>query len=181
MTLVIGLSGRIGSGKGTAAEYLEKRYKAKVLVFSDILNDILDRLGIPITRYSLQQLGKSLRTGLGRDVIVNAMKADIERSRAKVLLIDGVRFRNEAKMVKDFPKSALIFVDVPVQIRYKRSLKRGSRGEAELSFEEFERLDNAPTESELDFVKREANFVVKNAYDKKALFKELDEIMKKLV
>jgi len=30
-------------------------------------------------------------------------------------------------------------------------------------------------------VKREANFVVKNAYDKKALFKELDEIMKKLV
>jgi len=180
MPLVIGLSGRIGSGKGTAAEYLKKKYKADLVVFSDILNDILDRLHIPITRYSLQQLGKSLRSGMGRDVIVNAMKADLETSKSKVIVVDGVRFRNEAKMVKDVPNSALIFIDVPVHIRYERSLKRGSRGEAELTMSAFEKLDKAHTESELDLVKKDANFVLKNAFTKEELFKELDDVMKKL-
>lgn len=181
MTLVIGLSGRIGSGKGTVSEYLQEKYGAKDLVFSDILKDILNRLDIPVTRYSLQQLGRSLRDGLGADVLVKAMKGDIAKSKAKVLLIDGVRYLNEARLVKSFPKYTLIFIDAPLEVRYNRVVKRGTRGEASMSFSDFKRKDNAPTEAEITEVQEFSDSLISNTGTIKELQSTIDELMGQLV
>jgi dephospho-CoA kinase len=181
MTLVIGLSGRIGAGKGTVAEHLKEKYGAKDIVFSNILKDVLERLDIPVTRYSLQQLGRCLRDGLGADVLVKAMKGDIEKKKAKVLLIDGVRYMNEAKLVKSFPKHTLLFLDAPLEMRYKRVVKRGTRGEAAMSFADFKKKDNAPTEAEIPDVREFSDFVIENTGTIKELRADIDEIINPLI
>ena len=79
MKLVIGLVGRIGSGKTAISEYLQKNYGAREHRFSQILMDILDRLYLPHERTHLQNLGKILRAELGEEVIVNSFRQDLEK------------------------------------------------------------------------------------------------------
>jgi dephospho-CoA kinase len=88
MQLVIGLVGRIGSGKTAVSEYLQEKYGAKEHRFSQILMDILDRLYLPHERAHLQNLGRSLRAELGEDVIVNAFRQDLERDISEILIVD---------------------------------------------------------------------------------------------
>ena len=57
MTFIVGIAGRMGSGKGSAAEYLVKDYRAEQFVFSDILMDVLERLNVKKDRSNLQRLG----------------------------------------------------------------------------------------------------------------------------
>jgi dephospho-CoA kinase len=177
MTLVIGLAGRIGSGKGTVAAYLKERYKAKKFVYSDILGDMLDRLHLPRTRDNLQKLGKGIREQLGDDVLVNAMLEDVKGSTARILIIDGVRYVNEVDMVRGFDESLLIFTDAPVLTRYERCVARAQKGEGKEGFSDFELRDNAPTELELDQVKEMADHVIDNSGSVADLFEKVDEIM----
>jgi len=178
MKIVIGLAGKIGAGKGTVAEYLKKKYKAKQLVYSDILSDVLRRLDLPVTRENLQALGKCLREGLGKDVLVNAMKADVGRGRAEVKLIDGIRYVNEVEMLRTFPHNVLIFVDAPLDVRYERAKKRGEKGEAHTTPAEFMDRENAATEKELDEVKKRADYVLQNTGTIEELHGQMRQLMK---
>jgi dephospho-CoA kinase len=47
---IIGLVGRQGSGKGTAAKILAEKYGAQLFRFSAILGDVLDRVAVERTR-----------------------------------------------------------------------------------------------------------------------------------
>ena len=57
MSLVIGLVGRIASGKSVVADHLVRGKHASYYRFSDVLRDILLRLHKPNTRGNLQDLG----------------------------------------------------------------------------------------------------------------------------
>jgi dephospho-CoA kinase len=177
MMLVIGLSGRIGSGKGTAAEYLKRKYGAQQFVYSDMLSDILRRLHVEVTRGNLQALGKGLRESLGRDVLVDAMRGELKAARAEMRLVDGIRYVNEVEMLKAFPHSVLLFIDAPPEVRYERAKKRSEKGEAQLSFKEFKELEKAATERELGKVKAMADYVIDNSRTVKDLHKRIDELM----
>jgi dephospho-CoA kinase len=177
MILVIGLAGRIGCGKGTVAKYLVKKYDAQQFVYSDILSDILKRLHLPVTRSNLQKLGKGLREELGEKVLVNAMKGDLKEAKAEMRLIDGVRYVNEVDMLRTFPHNVLIFVDVPLEVRYERAKKRATRGEKELTLNEFKERDNATTEKELDKVKEMADYIIDNSGSIEQLHKQIDDHM----
>ncbi len=176
MILIIGLAGRIASGKGTVAQYLIKKYNAKQFVYSDILRDILKRLYIPITRENLQDLGKSLRAGLGPDVLVNAMKGDLMTGKGELRLVDGVRYVNEVEMLRTFPHNILIFVDAPLKLRYERAKERGVRGEESLTLAEFKKLDRAETERELDRVRSMADYIIDNSGTLEELYKQVDDL-----
>ncbi len=177
MILVIGLSGRIGSGKGTVAEYLKKKYKAQQFVYSDILGDVLKRLHIEVTRENLQKLGKSLRAELGSDVLVNAMKGDLEDAKSEMRLIDGLRYSNEVDMLHTFPHNTLIFVDAPLEIRYERAKKRAEKGEEVMSLDEFKEREKATTEKEIEKVRKSADYVIENTESIEDLHKRIDELM----
>jgi hypothetical protein len=130
-TTVLGLSGAAGSGKSSVAEYLEQRHGYRRLRFAQPLKDALRRmlqsamlddhsiermvegdlkeLPTPILmgktpRHAMQTLG----TEWGRNCIdgnfwVNVMRHTIRAlPPATRVVIEDVRFENEASMVRDF-------------------------------------------------------------------------------
>jgi dephospho-CoA kinase len=177
MILVIGLAGRIGAGKGAAAEYLKKKYKAQQFVYSDILGDVLKRLHLPVTREELQKLGSCLREGLGADVLVDAMEGDLKAAKAELRLIDGLRYVNEVEMLRRFPHNKLIFLDAPLQLRYERSKARNQKGEGTMTLSQFKTREKAATERELDAVKRQADIAIDNSGTLQELHAKIDRLM----
>ncbi len=178
MTLYIGLAGRIGSGKSSVSQHLQKKYRAKERRFSKILEDILDRLYLPHKREYLQRLGRSLRDELGHDVIVDAMKKDLKKEKAGVVVIDGLRYENEARMLRSLKKNLLIFVSATPELRYQRTVQRGTRGEAAISFEQFLANEKAATERGLGIVEKNADHVLENTGTLKELIQKVDAVMK---
>ncbi|MFQ5815264.1 MAG: AAA family ATPase [Candidatus Hydrothermarchaeaceae archaeon] len=178
MTLYIGLAGRIGSGKTTISLHLQKEYGAREHRFSEILEDVLERLHLPHRREYLQKLGETLREEFGHDILVEALKRDLEEEKADTVVIDGVRYENEVEMLRRLEENILVFISAPPELRYQRTVKRGTRGEAVISFEQFSANDEAVTERELDIVEQRADYVLENTGTVDELLQKLDGVMK---
>lgn len=179
MPLVIGLVGRIGSGKTTVSEYLQDNHGAKEHRFSQILMDILDRLYLPHERAYLQNLGRSLRAELGEDVIVNAFKRDMEKDTSEILIVDGIRYENEVNLLKE-KDGILIFVTASSDVRYDRAVKRGEKGEAKITYEQFLESEKAETEKHIGTIKENADYIIDNSGALDELYKKVDEIIEAL-
>ena len=178
MKLVIGLIGRIGSGKGFVGDYLYENYDVSVHTISDILADILKRLHLPYKREYLQKLGASLRSELGHDVIVNALKKDIEEDTSSIIIIDGIRYMNEVDMLRTFENNLLLSIDAPPDVRYKRCISRGEKGEDKITFEKFMENENKETERHVNEVMKAADYTINNTRTKEDLIREIRKIMK---
>jgi len=163
MKLVVGLVGRIASGKGEACKLLERKYGAEVYRFSDVLRDVLTRLQVPVTRGSLQVLGNCLRKAFGEDVLVKALQSRIEGSEAKVVVVDGIRYHQELEMVRSFPKNAVLYITAPTKLRFARCKKRGTRGEAGISYKEFLAAEDRWTERLVYELGAKSDFAVDNS------------------
>ena len=177
MKLVVGLVGRIGSGKGAASEYLCSNYGASRHVISDILADVLDRLYLPMSRENFQILGKAFRAELGGEVIVNALKKDIERDDSDMVVVDGIRYLNEVEMLRGFKDNLLISIDAPPKVRYDRCKMRGEKNEAKITFEEFLNFEKQETEKYICDVEKLADYSVDNSRSIEGLHEKIDEIL----
>jgi hypothetical protein len=114
---VIGLKGKIGAGKSTAAEYfVERGYK--LIKFADPIKDMLRELGltnyelegplkdIPCNflcgvtpRHAMQMLG----TDWGRDLIHTDVWVNLwclEAAKHPLVVVDDCRFLNEARAIR---------------------------------------------------------------------------------
>jgi dephospho-CoA kinase len=180
MKLVIGLVGRIGSGKSAVSEHLRSKYGASQHRFSQILEDLLDRLYLPHKREYLQRLGASLRAELGMDTIVNAFRKDLEKDPSDIIVVDGIRYENEVEMLRGFKNNVLIFIDAPARDRYERCVVRGEKEEAELSFAEFLEIEMRETERRIDVIGKKSDYIIENTGTLEELFQKVDEIIEKL-
>ncbi len=178
MTRYIGLAGRIGSGKTTVSKHLQDKYDANERRFSEILEEILGTLRFPIKREYLQKLGKVLREEFGHGILVEVMKKKLEEETADAIVVDGVRYANEVDMLRSLKDSILIFVSAPPELRYERVVKRGTRGEAAISYDDFLKNEEAATERELEIVEQQADYVLENVGTIEELLQNLDGIMK---
>lgn len=179
MAYVVGLAGRIAAGKGETASYLNKKHAAVVHRFSDILTDVLSILNIPVTRANLQSLGSGLRKIYGDGVLVEAMKKRVTAETAGIVVIDGIRYPNEYDLTRSFDKNVVVFVDSPINLRYERCVRRGTRGEAGLTFEEFKESDGRETEKSLIRLRESADELIINDGSIEDLHAKIDSVIKK--
>ena len=192
MKFIIGITGKIGSGKTIIANHISKKCNnAPIYRFSKILLDILRRLYLESTRENFQKLGSSLREEFGKDVIVNAMMRDLEKEKGKVVIIDGIRYLNEIEMLEKLKLSKgnnvntlLIGVDASPRLRYERCINRKNekKKESSLTFEEFLILsEKKETEKEIDLVLKKVDYLIDNnsKTTKEELMKKIDEILEK--
>jgi hypothetical protein len=119
LTHILGITGFIGSGKDTAAEYLIQNYGFKGIKFADGLKDMMRAIGLtteemedrklkeephPLLcgrspRYAMQKLG----TEWGRDLIADELWTSLWASRCngkRLVVTADMRFFNEAAIIE---------------------------------------------------------------------------------
>ena len=161
MTRIIGLIGGIASGKTVVADYLVKEKGASYYRFSDVLRDVLKRLHKPDTRENLQDLGLALRKSFGDGLLAGVLREDILADGAELIVVDGIRYQDEFDMVKGLG-GRVVYVTSPEKARFERVLRRGTRGEAKITFEEFRKCEERETERMIDALGKKADIVIEN-------------------
>jgi len=177
--LTIAITGKKGSGKGTIAEYLQKKYNATLARFSKTLDDILARLFIPNTRDNLINLALSLRKLYGNDVLAQVLKKNIILEKKNtVVVIDGVRYKEEFEILKTLPNFKLMAITTEVKLRFVRTKSRNEKADdRQLSWDQFQKQESRDTEIHIDTLINGADIIVENNGNIDELYHKIDHII----
>lgn len=170
------IAGQIGAGKSTAAAYLESTHGIRHLSFVDMIwKPILAEREIPATRRNLQLLGVELLRDVGPEGLVNQLIVMCDNQ--SWATIDDVRTPSVHDLiVKKAPGSSLLFLDTSFESRFPRLVVRdGVRDE-----DEQREAESFPTETEIEILRRNARWVIRNDDHQRALHRALDEIASEL-
>jgi dephospho-CoA kinase len=162
---VIGITGKKGCGKDTAARRLQDRHAFEMLDFTkDVLAPILVKRGMPVTRENLIGIAMQGREKSHNGVWAEKISAIIRMRPGRDFVISGVRFREEVEVFKRSLKDDFRLVGIVCddEVRYSRVKKRGTKGEADISFGEFMEMESRPTERVIPDTMSIADFVIDN-------------------
>lgn len=184
--IVVGLTGRIASGKGTVTRHLVETYRADKTRSSDPLRETLDIFSVPQNREHLDALSTFVRETYGENVIAQAVKRYLTKSEAGVVIFDGMRRLVDVEMIRSFEHSLFIFVDTHKDIRYTRSVERNENvGDDTMTYEEFLAKDSDEPQQQIEALKEYADIILDNNGSPDELSKQLSEkvdaVLKKLL
>ncbi|MFH1854220.1 MAG: AAA family ATPase [Candidatus Omnitrophota bacterium] len=178
--MVIGLTGANASGKGEVAQYLRSRdfiYHS----LSDILREESKKMGIEPQRENLIRLGNQLRKQEGPAVL--ALRIIEKLSENKNHIVDSIRNPAEVEALRGVKGFLLFGIDAPVEVRFRRGLKRSRPGDA-LTLEDFikkegeENIPNAENQQLKKCLEMSDTVIVNNSSFEE-LYKKIDETLEK--
>jgi len=178
--MIIGLTGKSGSGKTEVCNYLKlKGFKCYSL--SDILREELKSRGQKISKENLINLGNQLREKFGSGILA---KRVIEKMNDEDLVIDSIRNPSEIKEFRKKKDFILLGITAPLEVRYKRF--QSKKKEDELSFEEFKRLEKTensdlPSNQQLNKCLEMADVIIENEGTIEELHEKLDNFLNKFI
>ncbi|WP_420323233.1 AAA family ATPase [Kribbella sindirgiensis] len=113
MSSFVCLTGEIASGKSTLARALADLCPHATLAsFGDVVRAEVRRLGMPMSRQSMQDAGQTL-TGGGWERFVNLLLARMA-PRATLSIVDGIRHRAALDCIRDQCGDSCVLVGVRV-------------------------------------------------------------------
>lgn len=135
MGLVIGLTGTIGSGKGTVVDYLVKEQGFIHYSVRNYLTEIIKKKGLPVNRDSMVSVANDLRAKYSPSYLAEQL---FERAfnQDKPAIIESLRTPGEIEALRNKGNFYLIAVDADVRIRYERISNRNSSTD-NVGFQEF--------------------------------------------
>ncbi len=174
--LLIVLIGEKLAGKELVGKYLAKQHKFIHYRSSQVLVDILGRLGLPVTRENEVALVGGLRERFGGGVLAEALKIQVKHKKQQRVVIDGIRHPGELDILKLMPGFLLVYVTAPLDLRYQRALQRGEKiGETSFSLPDFKREEKLPTEIHIRPMARAARVTLVNGTTLADLYKQVEE------
>ncbi len=153
---VVGLSGRSGTGKTSAASVLEVA-GYRILSSRAVLARILETRGEQVTRQALQRLGGEVHRTVGQRWLFDQITGSLGQHGRHV--IDGLRFSEDhAYLAEKYRDSFLhLHLEAPQTLRRSRFISRGG------THSEFDAAESHVTESEAPVMRGLAHRVVVNA------------------
>lgn len=150
--MIIGLTGKNGSGKGEVVNILT----ASGFIchsLSDIIRDEIKKKGEAVTRDKLIEMGNLLRKEGGPAALAERIlkKLDPEKN----YTIDSIRNPAEVRVLRARSDFCLLHVSCPQKLRFERTRTRGRENDPE-TFEEFVKIERKelkgldPTQQQLD-------------------------------
>jgi dephospho-CoA kinase len=140
--IVVGVAGRIGSGKSLLAHCLEQEFGFQYLRYSMVLAEWyqID----PADKLRLQEVGGHVMAGQEQRELNRRLIDCIEQKRD--VAVDGLRHPIDYEtLLAEFGKRfSLIFVETPPMIRFERTQDRYT------TYEQFLTADSRPAESNID-------------------------------
>lgn len=177
--MIIGLTGKNGSGKGEVAKFLKERGFVYYSL-SDVLREEAVKSGQPVTRDILVGLGNRLRAEMGAGVLAEKIFARLDPE--KNYVIDSVRHPAEIRVLRRREDFLLANVRAPERLRFERLRQRGRENDPE-TFEEFQALEareagsDETTDQQLDRAIEKADFVLENTGPLKMLHDKIRELL----
>lgn len=161
--VLIGITGRLASGKGRMTKEILKKFDAEHVRFSDSLRAVLDMYGVPQSRNNIDALSTFLRTTYGEHVLAKAVETRALKSSRDIVIIDGVRRSVDMETLSKHPHFKLVYIDASPEIRYERSKSRNENvGDADLTYDEFMRMDSWEPQQQIESLKSIADYVIDN-------------------
>lgn len=179
--LIIGITGKNGSGKDSVADYLVSKFGAKKIVFSDMLKEALSIFvdSKEISRLDMAWLSTGLRDRYGQGILAKGVKRRILSTAESMVIISGVRDFGELEMIRSFPNSIFICVQADAEIRWKRMVSRQEKSDDEISFNDFLDREKLNSESMIEGLSAEADVLIVNNGQKSRLLEDIDEVLGK--
>ncbi len=133
--LCIGLTGRMGSGKGEAAAILLE-YGFNYISLSDIVREEVDRRDKMVDRSRMQDIGNSMRKAGGAGILGKRVREKITASSQEKWVIDGIRNPAEISELRKMDDFYLLGIEarLPIILSRLKSRKRDDdkAGDADL-------------------------------------------------
>jgi dephospho-CoA kinase len=166
MRILIGLVGEKGGGKGTFAKVLAEHVQGmhvERVGFGDFLKRGLAIWNLPDTRENLQKLSIAMNGVFGPDTLANAVRPSLAEHPADILVLDGVRWEADVRLVRSFPENFLVYITADPNVRYERTrLRKEKEGEGSATFEEFMAQEQVQTETLIPAIGKQADFSIIN-------------------
>jgi len=164
--IFVGIAGRTGTGKTSAARYLAHKYGFQYTRYSQVLADWASVSDADRDR--LQRLGWEVMAG-GVQAELNArLIAGIDR--AKSAVIDGLRHLVDFQSLSSIFGGSfeMIFLEARQEQRFERQKARFSDKAA------FDAADSHPVEANIDDLRSRANIAILNDDSQEHLYEQLD-------
>lgn len=175
---ILALAGEMGSGKGAISRYLISKYHAEVHRGSDQLRDILDRMHIEKNRENISNLSTALRGIFGDDILSKTIVGDIGQSDNPLIIIDGVRRREDLYDFQKLEGFIFVYVDADIDTRYARVVSRGENiSDTTKTLAEFLKESKAETETRISGLRDIADRVIENNGTMEELQEKIEEIL----
>lgn len=179
--IILGFTGEIASGKGTASAYLTTKYGAPSYRFSTVLRDILTRLSLPIDRDHMQRLSMALRTTFGSDVLSHVIAADVASDSAAVIAVDGVRRLEDIIGLTNIPGFVLVAITANEQLRWQRLRQRGENADdTTKTFDQFKLDQQGEAEQQIRTAVAKANYTITNDGAREEFYQQIDALLQTL-
>jgi dephospho-CoA kinase len=179
--MLIGITGTIGAGKGTVAEYLAQKGYRHISVSGFLRKEVKGR-GKLGTRVNLRDSGNEYRAK-SPHALIEAVLADINSAKENIV-VEALHTVSEVEYMKNLG-GKIFSVDAPFKIRYDRVRKRGD-GKDDVLLEEFldedhrQMASDDPNQNNLSDAIAAADFHIKNEGPSEKLFRKIDAILVKI-
>lgn len=182
MSVILGVSGPYGAGKGEAVAWLRDR-SFYAWSLSDVIREELAGRGLPETRERMIETGNALRAEGGPGALAKRLVAKLLPDRNYV--IDSVRHPAEVEVLRGAASGfRLIWVDADFATRLERIRSRGRPGDPRTA-EELARLEGRemgsddPSAQQLGAVRDAADFTLRNDGDLASLHAALQTVLER--
>jgi dephospho-CoA kinase len=162
--LIIGITGTLGAGKGTVADYLKEKGFGYHSVREFLIEEI-QKLGLPVNRDSMVEVANALRRRHGASYILDTLYARALND-GKDAVIESIRTVGEVDELKK-KGMLLLAVDADPHLRYSRIQFRKTETD-HISFETFmehelrESEGDDPSRQNLRHTVKRADYTIRN-------------------
>lgn len=127
------------------------------------MGETLQLWSLELTRSNYQQLSIALNKTFGDGTLSRAIYNRVMKQPADIVILDGVRWLSDEKLINSFPKKSLVYVTASSKNRFERLKKRHEKvGEAEKTFEQFIAEEKVETETLIPKIGKRADIKVGN-------------------
>lgn len=180
--IIVGITGTLGAGKGTVAEYLVSKGFVSFSVRAFLIEEI-EKRGLPVNRDSMVTVANELRSAHGASYILDTLFERALNSQ-KDAVIESVRTVGEVQSLRR-KGMYLLAVDADPKVRYGRVQLRKSVTD-DVSFEKFvsdearESEGDDPSKQNLKHAVALSDFTLNNDGTLDALHAQVDHVLEKI-
>ncbi|MBS1612796.1 MAG: AAA family ATPase [Bacteroidetes bacterium] len=181
---IIGITGTIGSGKGTIVDYLVKHHGFTHFSVRGYLTGILNQRGLTVNRDTMVMLANELRAANSPSFIAEELYR-VAKEAGKECIIESIRTVGEITSLRKQENFYLFAVDADQKLRYTRIVERASETD-KINFETFvdnelrEMTNTDPNKQNLDACMRLADFTFLNNGSFDDLYRQIDTVLERI-